>query len=841
MTSSTPSRLVQTDKLKAEIAEALPIAAVAERLCDVDLARAGRQLKGLCPIHGEGTPSFYVDEGKGLWHCFGCKTGGDAITLVREVHHVGYHEALQLMAAEAGVDIAKYERPFTDEEKALEGLREWCEGWVTSLAPDASRMALPVAQRYGVGVVGPKDVPKEPPRWFQDTGDGDRMYLFRQGGTVFPYRTSYGKLVGWKIRLPDKSMYLVPNGFPLLEPVVYGLDQARPHIEQGRVVAVEGEYDKAALDEHGMADVVALGGGRWSDDQMDILVDHKIREVVFLLDGDEGGRTAAESIAKRYWNDQRIRVEIQLCPSGSDPEDLVRAFGIASIEAQLSMARSALEWLLWEEWIAKPRETLGQKMDYVAWVRSEYGEHLSGLEESLVLREVARWLEVPEADVLDFARAEQTLLQVPESEKVVIGKAVRDGDYFRVTRKRIAYDDFHVIKHRRLWQELEQFMADGLDWDVVAITRRAEQAGVSPEYVEMLAEMGDLNIGWHEDQVTQFSVRRGARADADRFRELIADLSVEPNQLIGGLTHAVTSRALQRGSDAFRAIADQVDDAMEKLHHRMKNPNDVVGISLGSQFPLFTRNLQGLQPRRLVLVAATSGGGKSTLTLQWSAVCAIQNQVPTDFISLEMDYDEIIFKLASHLTGIDSMKISGGALDGGELERVEKAMARIRMSPLRVYAPDGMTTNEFVLYAREAKMERRTEVFVVDYAQMVAPDPEEYKARRDQQLGRFAYAAKLKVARGLDSTVIAVAQLRRDAAGKDEPTPEDMGDSYDLSRAADVIVLLSKPEDQTMTDGWIGKNRQGPGQVRIPFNFDKPNQTFSEGGGVKVPDYRILS
>jgi hypothetical protein len=44
-----------------------------------------------------------------------------------------------------------------------------------------------------------------------------------------------------------------------------------------------------------------------------------------------------------------------------------------------------------------------------------------------------------------------------------------------------------------------------------------------------------------------------------------------------------------------------------------------------------------------------------------------------------------------------------------------------------------------------------------------------------------------------------------------------------------------------MTDGWIGKNRQGPGQVRIPFNFDKPNQTFSEGGGVKVPDYRILS
>ena len=152
MTSGTRSRLVQTDKLKAEIAEALPIGAVAERLCDVELARAGRQLKGLCPIHGEDTPSFYVDEGKGLFHCFGCKAGGDAITLVREVHHLAYHEALQRMADEAGVDIGKYERPFTDEEKALEELRAWCEGWVSSLPADDRRMALSVAREHGVGM-----------------------------------------------------------------------------------------------------------------------------------------------------------------------------------------------------------------------------------------------------------------------------------------------------------------------------------------------------------------------------------------------------------------------------------------------------------------------------------------------------------------------------------------------------------------------------------------------------------------------------------------------------------------------------------------------------------------
>lgn len=835
MTSPTvnASRLVNTDKLKTEIAEALPLSAVASMLCDVELAASGHQQKGLCPIHGEDTPSFHVNDSKGLYFCFGCKAGGDSIDLVQRVHHVGFRDALVLLAQEAGIDIKQYERPATPEEKQKDALTAWCESYLAGRQADSSRVTVETARQFGIVKPFTPQGPLPPAL-------KDKDYLFK-GETLFPYRAANGKLVGWKVRHPDKKMFMTSNDFPLMEPVVWGLDTTRPHIEDGVLYVVEGEWDAAVLYDYGIHNIAAIGGSKWTDEQMQLLVDMHVREVVFLLDGDEGGRTAAESIAKRFWRHPSVNVRIAQCWAGADPEDMVRTMGADAVRESFDSARGGLEWLLYQEWARHPRQTLSAKLDFVKWVQVEYGDQLVGVQESLVLKEVAQWLDLPDADVLDFARATKTLLQAPDSEKAVLGRCCRDQPYYIALRKRIVVSDFYVLKHQRLWTTLEQMMADGLEFELAAIKSRAENQGVDPAYTEQIAATGDLNIGWHEEQVIDFSTRRMARADADHFREVIADLNVPANQLIGTLTHAVTSKALGRGSGAFQAIQEQVDEAVDKLHERMRNPTAVVGLDLGSQFPKLNRLLQGFQKRRLVLVSATSGRGKSTLTLQFVTGLAVHQSVPTDFVSLEMDADEILYKQCSHLTGIDSMKITAGDLTKDEAQRVERAMARIRRSPLRIYAPDGISPNEFLLYAREAVMERRTEVFVLDYAQMVGPDAETQRLSRYEQLGHFAYLTKQKICRGLDTTVVCCAQLKRDAAGKEEPTAEDMGDSYELVRAADVILLINENDNQ-QSELWVGKNRQGPGGVLNPLVYDKPSNTMyeREAGAAKIPDYAVL-
>lgn len=826
----TATRLVNLDKLKAQIEEALPISDVAENVCGVELLPSGRQKKGLCPLHGEDTPSFYVNDAKGVYHCFGCKQNGDAIQLVREVRHVEFVEALEILAEAAGIDINDFIRAPTPEEKAQDELREWCEHWLDSMGPHIGRVGP-----WPLALAPPKRKPSGIPAYFSD-----KDYLLR-GEVVFPYRTPSGRLVGWKIRHADGKQFGTPADFPLAEPALFGLEIARDHVEHGRLLLVEGEFDCLALWDVGIRNCVAIGGSSFSDEQMAILDGHKIREAFFWMDGDEGGLTACQQIAKRYWQHPTVRVRVEQTWDEADPEDMVKAMGSLLPQAMMEQSRDALEWLLLLEFQRTPRRTMGEKLDFVRWIQTEYGTQLGGLRESLVLKTVAGWLEVPEADVQDFTRSEKSVLHSIDSEKVVLGRCLRDQAYYMTLRKRMVATDFFMLRNQRLWEVLSTLLIDGLEWDQPLIKQLAQGAGVDPEWVDHVIGTGEQNLVWHEDTVLDLAVRRSAQDDADRFRSQIADVSISSSQAIGKLTHAVTSKALGRTGGAFMAISDQVDSAMDLLHDRMRNPDEIHGLSFGSQFPKLSQNLQGFQPRRFVLVAATSGVGKSTISLQFAAQLAIQQSVPTDFISLEMDVEEILFKMAAHLTGVNGLKITGGTLEPSEAQRVERAMAMIRKSPLRLYAPDGMAPSEFLLYARESVMERRTEVFFIDYAQLISPDPGMENAGDYSNLGHFGRMAKMKVARGMETTVVCCAQLNREAASLERPTKENMGDSYQLVRDADVILIL-KENEGTTHDLWIDKNRQGPGSLLMPVEFRKEEQTFREAnGGAREPDYRILS
>lgn len=829
----TVSRLVNVDKLKVEIAEALNIAEVAERLCGVELQRSGSQWVGLCPMHHEDSPSFYLNPNRGLggvMHCFGCKAGGDSIDLVRRVRNLEFIEALYLLAAEADVEISDYERPLTEEEKFRERLRSQCEGWISSLAPDrVTRVGRAVAIEFGVG-------------WSPGVQlQGVEDYLTK--GVIFPYRMPNGRLVGWKAReLDSKTMYGTPNGFPLHEETLFGIQVAREHLKDGQLILVEGEYDCLAVHEEEVhKNVAAMGGSKLTPGQMEMLESLHVREVTILLDGDDAGRVAAHSIAERFWS-HSITVRLALCPEGEDPDSLCREHGDFAIDMLVRGARHALEYLLWTEWQARPRETLSSKLEFVSWIRETYGPKLRATDEALVLQEVAGWLELPEIEVRDFIKETDTSLQVTDSERVLLSAAVSNNSVYIDLRRRFVATDFYMVKHQRIWDILGRMLIDGLTFDVPTVGRLCEREGISPSYVQDLSNVSSTNLEYHEEQVIDMALRRASRDEALSFKNRITDLSQPSEFLVGELTQRVTERVLRKAGTAVRMITDQVDNAMEVLHERMRNPSEIHGLDLGTQFPDISRTLQGLQQRRLVLLSAISGAGKSTMMIQWSAALAVHQSVPCDVISLEMDEVEILTKMAAHMTGIDSMLISGGRLDQEQMKRVEFAMARIRKSPLHIWAPDGMNAIEFLLYARESVMQRRTEAFFIDYVQLTDPDPGMERESGYTQYGHFGRMAKMKVARAMDVCVVCCAQLRREAANKPRPTKEDMGDSYALVRHADVICIICGEEDKPEhMDFWIDKNRQGiGGNVLKPIGFDRSVSTFYETSGApRSPEYIV--
>lgn len=820
------TRLINTERLKNEISEALLISEIASEICDVELVQSGTQWKGSCPIHSERTPSFHVSDSNGFYHCFGCGAGGDWIDLVQKVKHLEFFETLYFLAKESGIDISQYERPLTQDEKIEEGVRTKAEGWIKT---------LPLAKGRGgdaLAVYGIRE------------GHGQSLDLptiqsFHQKGVIFPLRTHSGKLVGWRARQPDKTMFATPKDFAIHEATFFGLDIAREFIrESGEIIVVEGEYDVLALHNVGIKNVVSIGGSAFTDQHMEILLRLKVRKAVFLMDGDKGGRGAAKKIAERWWKGN-VRCFIAELPDGKDPDDIAGESGATFLQILIDQAKWVLEYRLWIQW-QEQTKTLSGKLEFLEWITKDYGPLLTTAEETMVAQMVAKWIDLPEARVLDFQLVNKSTLHDVESESVVIGRCIRDMNYYQAIRAKLVTTDFYLVRNQRIWTVLEEMMIENLDWDIHVAQRKTVAIGVDDDHFKSVVEAGQTNMKYHEDRVADMATRRMAKEEADKFRERVSDLTIPANESIGGLTLGVTRKSLT-GSQGFNTIVDQVDSAMETLHERAKNPDAIHGISLGDQFPALNRRLQGIQKKRLVLVAAMSGAGKTTITIQWSVNFAVHQSIPTDYISLEMDEDELIFKMSSHLTGIDAEDITAGRLEAPQLKLVEKAMMRIKKSPLRIYAPDTITPSEFVLYARESVMDRRTEVFFLDYIQMASPDPDMSKKRTDEQLKEFGRVAKTQIARAMDVAVIAPAQLRRAAADSERPTKEDMGDSYDLSRTADVVIILKGNEDSDTVDLWLDKNRQGSGGHLFPTMFAKKEQSFYEQGGAKEPSYRLIA
>lgn len=823
------SRLVNIDALKNEIDDKLSVSAVAERLCNVDLQRSGTQWQGLCPIHNEDSPSFYVNDTRGVYHCFGCKAGGDGIDLIRRVRNLGFIEALYLLAAEGGIEISDYERPLTEEEKLRDRFVSACEGWLSSLTAErVTRVPPETAIELGIG-------------WSAGIKlDSVEDYLTR--GVIFPYRLPNGRLVGWKARaLDSKQMFGTPSDFLLHEETLFGIQVAREHLKDGQIIVIEGEYDCTAAHAAGFKNVVAMGGSTLTPAHIQLLENLHVREATVVLDGDDGGRLAARSIAERFWSHENITVRVAVCNDGEDPDSLIKKYGAISFDMVVRGARHALEHLLWIEWESRPRGSLSAKLEFVSWIREHYGPKLRATDETLVLQEVARWMGVPEIEVRDFVRQSDTSLQVTDSERVLLSAAVHSNAAYVGLRKRFIATDFYMVKHQRIWEVLARMLVDGLTFDIPTVGRLCEMEGVPLAYIQDLTSVSSTNLEYHEEQVLDMSLRRTTRDEAVNFKTRITDVSLSSEVMVGEFTHRITERVLRKAGAVARSIDDQVDSTMEVLHDRMRNPTEIHGLDLGTQFPEISRTLQGLQARRLVLLSASSGVGKSTMMIQWLCALAVHQSVPCDFISLEMDEVEILTKMASHMTGIDSMNISGGRMDKEEMQKVEFAMARIRKSPLHVWAPDGMNAVEFLLYARESVMQRRTEAFFVDYIQLTDPDPGMERENGYTQFGHFGRMAKMKVARAMDVCVVCCAQLKREAAGKERPTKEDMGDSYALVRHADVICIMSGQEDSSTMDFWIDKNRQGiGGNVLRALVADRATNTFREASsGAHVPEYLV--
>jgi DNA primase len=359
------------DELRARV----PLSPVVGRR--VKLTRAGREWKGCCPFHNEKTPSFYVNDDKGFYHCFGCGAHGDVIRFLTDQEGMGFVDAVKQLAAQAGMDVpadSPEGRARAEVSDSLQALAQRAAEWFQlQLKSPAGAEARAYLDRRGVtakqiadfGLGYSPDSRSALKTTLKDAGedalfeagligrsDSGESYDRFRGRLMFPIRDRRGRVVGFGGRaLGDvQPKYLNSADGPLFDKgrLLYNLDRAGPVARKaGRLVVVEGYMDVIGVAGAGITELVAPLGTAMTETQLQLawrLVD----EPILCFDGDGAGQRAALRAALRALPllAPGKSLRIATLPPGEDPDDLVKRGGAAAFEAVLAMAIPLID-LLW--------------------------------------------------------------------------------------------------------------------------------------------------------------------------------------------------------------------------------------------------------------------------------------------------------------------------------------------------------------------------------------------------------------------------------------------------------------------------------------------------------------
>jgi DNA primase len=345
----------------------------------VPLRRSGATWKGLCPFHGEKTPSFHVNGDKGFFHCFGCGVGGDVIKFIELFDKVSFPEAVRSLAARAGLPVPEPDDARQDAEsqrdrdsllKAHEVAAAWYREQLETLAGAAARRLLAerglnaeIIGRLGIGYA-PASREALKTRLLKDGFAlplllKSGLILQRDEGTIvdrfrnrlmIPICRDNGAIVAFGGRAMDagqqpKYLNSPETAIYVKGRTLYGLHLSKSAMARTKyAVMVEGYFDVGQALQAGIGNVVASSGTALTAAQARLLKRFATK-IVLSFDPDAAGQGAAARTSELLVS-EGFQVNVAMMPAGEDPDVFIRRHGGAAYVQRLRESRPYLEYLL---------------------------------------------------------------------------------------------------------------------------------------------------------------------------------------------------------------------------------------------------------------------------------------------------------------------------------------------------------------------------------------------------------------------------------------------------------------------------------------------------------------
>ena len=435
---------------------------------------------------------------------------------------------------------------------------------------------------------------------------------------------------------------------------------------------------------------------------------------------------------------------------------------------------------------------------------------------------------------MDEALIKRVMPHSIEAEQSVLGAMLIDKEAIMAASEIVNKEDFYQQQYGILFETMTELYNESKPVDIVTLQDRLREKNVPPE-VSSLEFARDLiaavpittNVKEHAKIVKEKSMLR----KLIKVNEEIANLCYLGNQKVEDIMEMTEKKIFQllqqTGSEEFVPIKTVVLNALDRIEAASRMKGSVTGIPTG--FIDLDYKTSGFQPSDLILIAARPSMGKTAFVLNIAQYMAFHNDVTVAVFSLEMSKEQLVNRLLSLESKVDSQAIRTGNLSDDDWAKLIEGAGTIGKSNLIIDDTPGISISELRSKCRKYKLENNLGIVMIDYLQLMTGSKK--TDSRQQEISDISRSLK-ELPRELNVPVVALSQLSRAVEQRPEHRPmlSDLRESGAIEQDADVVMFLYRDDyynkDSDMkgiAEVIIAKQRNGPiGTVNLVW---LPNYT----------------
>lgn len=399
---------------------------------------------------------------------------------------------------------------------------------------------------------------------------------------------------------------------------------------------------------------------------------------------------------------------------------------------------------------------------------------------------------------MEEALIKRVLPHSPEAEQSVIGSMIMDTDAILTASEVITSDDFYQRQYGVVFDAMVELYNEGSPVDLITLQNRLKEKDVPPEVASLEFMKDILNSVYTSANIRQYAnivrdksmLRKLIRVNEEIANDCYAGKE-STEDILSNTEKRIFDIVQQNTSGEFVPIKQVVLNALDRIEAASKTKGNVTGLPTG--FIDLDYKTAGFQNSDLILVAARPSMGKTAFVLNIAQHMAFKENITVAMFSLEMSKEQLVNRLLSLESRVDSQSIRTGNLSDEDWGKLIEGAGVIGKSNLIIDDTPGISVMELRSKCRKFKMEHNLGIIIIDYLQLMTGSKR--SESRQQEISDISRSLK-EVARELNVPVVALSQLSRAVEQRPEHRPmlSDLRESGAIEQDADVVMFIYRDD-----------------------------------------------